>query len=166
MGFGWLGMAIIALLVVLGIVALATYLRSDRTSGKERRMAYTINRTLETASFDDVVRRTREALSQEGFGVLTEIDVRATMKKKLDADVEDYMILGACNPRMAHEAMKLEPRVGAMLPCNVIVRRSGENSVEVSAIDPVASMAAIDNDRLKALAGQVRDMLGKAVKAL
>ena len=129
-------------------------------------MAYTIDRTFETADFDDVVRRTRVALSAEGFGVLTEIDVRATMKKKLDAKVEDYLILGACNPKMAHEAMKLEPRVGAMLPCNVIVRKTGAGTVEVSAIDPVASMASINNDHLKALAGQVRDMLDKVVKAV
>lgn len=129
-------------------------------------MPYTINRTFETFDFDDVVRRTRDALSREGFGVLTEIDVKATMRKKLDADIEDYLILGACNPRMAHEAMKLEPRVGAMLPCNVIIRKSSAGTVEVSAIDPVASMASIDNDRLKSLAGQVRDMLGKVVDTI
>ena len=129
-------------------------------------MAYTIDRTFETTDFDDVVRRTRDALSAEGFGVLTEIDVKATMKKKLDADVADYLILGACNPKMAHEAMKLEPRVGAMLPCNVIIRKAGDHTVEVSAIDPVASMASIENDSLKSLAGQVRDMLGKVVNAV
>ncbi len=129
-------------------------------------MAYTIDRTFETTDFDDVVRRTRDALSAEGFGVLTEIDVAATMKKKLDVDVENYLILGACNPKMAHEAMKLEPRVGAMLPCNVIIRKTGAHTVEVSAIDPVASMASIENDGLKSLAGQVRDMLGKVVNAV
>ena len=114
----------------------------------------------------DVVRRTRDALSAEGCGVLTEIDVKATMKKKLDVDVADYLILGACNPKMAHEAMKLEPRVGAMLPCNVIIRKAGDHTIEVSAIDPVASMASIENDSLKSLAGQVRDMLGKVVSAV
>ena len=129
-------------------------------------MAYTIDRRFETSGFEDVVRRTREALSGEGFGVLTEIDVKATMKKKLDADVEDYLILGACNPKMAHEAMKLEPRVGAMLPCNVIIRKTGADQVEVSAIDPVASMAAIPNDQLKSLASRVRDMLAKVVAAI
>ena len=129
-------------------------------------MAYTIDRTFEAAEFETIVRRTREALAANGFGVLTEIDVKATMKKKLDADVEDYLILGACNPKMAHEAMKLEPRVGAMLPCNVIIRKTGARRVEVSAIDPVASMASIDNDRLKSLAGQVRDMLGSVVQAI
>lgn len=129
-------------------------------------MAYTIDRAFRDAGFDAVVARTRKALADAGFGVLTEIDVKATMKKKLDADVDDYLILGACNPGMAHGAMQLEPKVGAMLPCNVIVRRTGASGVEVSAIDPVASMAAIDNDRLKALAGQVRDMLAKAIAAI
>lgn len=85
------------------------------------------------------------------------------MKNKLDADVEDYLILGACNPQMAHEAMKLEPRIGAMLPCNVIVRAINGGSIMVSAIDPVASMQAIDNDTLKGLAGKVRSMLEDVV---
>jgi uncharacterized protein (DUF302 family) len=98
--------------------------------------------------------------------VLTEIDVKVTLKKKIDADVDDYLILGACNPRMAHEAMKIEPRVGAMLPCNVIVRSVGEREVEVSAIDPVASMTAIDNDELKAVAAKVRELLRSAVEAI
>ena len=129
-------------------------------------MAYTIDRAFEASDFDDVVRRTKEALSKEGFGVLTEIDVKATMKKKLDADVEDYLILGACNPKMAHEAMKLEPRVGAMLPCNVIVRKTGKQTVEVCAIDPVELMVSINNDQLKTLAAQVRNMLGKVVNAI
>lgn len=126
-------------------------------------MNYTIDRAFENEDFDAIVDRTRAALGDQGFGVLTEIDVKATMKKKIDADVADYLILGACNPNMAHEAMKIEPRVGAMLPCNVIVRSIGDGSVEVSAIDPQASMAAIDNDELKSVAGQVRDMLETVV---
>ena len=85
------------------------------------------------------------------------------MKKKIDADVDDYIILGACNPRMAHEAMRLEPKVGAMLPCNVIVRAIKGGDIMVSAIDPVASMQAIDNDTLKGLAGKVRSMLEDVV---
>ena len=99
-----------------------------------------------------MVKKTRVALAAKGFGVLTEIDVKATLKKKIDADVDDYLILGACNPKMAHEAMKIEPHVGAMLPCNVIIRSTGSGLVMVSAIDPVASMQAIPNNRLKALA--------------
>ena len=127
-------------------------------------MAYTLDRTLEGIGFDDAVDRTMEALSKHGFGVLTEIDVKATMKKKIDADISDYLILGACNPRMALEAMKLEPKVGAMLPCNVIVRSLGSGDVMVSAIDPVASMQAIENETLKSLAGNVRAMLGDVIR--
>lgn len=126
-------------------------------------MTYTIDRTLTTASFDEAVDRTRSALSRHGFGVLTEIDVKATMKKKIDADIDDYLILGACNPRMAFEAMKLEPKVGAMLPCNVILRSVG-GDVVVSAIDPVASMQAIDNETLKSVAGTVRSMLADVIR--
>lgn len=126
-------------------------------------MIYTLDRTLWATSFDDAVGRTKSALSKHGFGVLTEIDVKATMKKKIDADIDDYLILGACNPRMAFEAMKLEPKVGAMLPCNVILRGVDGGDVMVSAIDPVASMQAIDNEVLNSLASTVRSMLALAV---
>jgi uncharacterized protein (DUF302 family) len=127
-------------------------------------MSYTIDRTFRGESFDTIVERTRAALADKGFGVLTEIDVKATMKKKIDADMGDYLILGACNPRMANEAIKLEPRVGAMLPCNVIVRKTGDDEVMVSAIDPVASMQAIPNQTLKDVAVQVREMLADAIE--
>jgi uncharacterized protein (DUF302 family) len=126
-------------------------------------VTYTLDRTLWATSFDDAVGRTKSALSKHGFGVLTEIDVKATMKKKIDADIDDYLILGACNPRMALEAMKLEPKVGAMLPCNVILRGVDGGDVMVSAIDPVASMQAIDNEVLNSLASKVRSMLALAV---
>ncbi len=126
-------------------------------------MAYTLDRTLWATSFDDAVGRTKSVLFKHGFGLLTEIDVKATMKKKIDADIDDYLILGACNPHMAFEAMKLEPKVGAMLPCNVILRAVGGGNVMVSAIDPVASMQAIDNEMLTSLAGRVRSMLAQAV---
>ncbi|MBZ2168261.1 DUF302 domain-containing protein [Marinobacter sp. F4216] len=128
-------------------------------------MSYTINRLIQGAGFDQVDERTRKALADRGFGVLTEIDVKATMKKKLDKDMDAYRILGACNPNMAWEAIGVEPRVGAMLPCNVILREVTEG-IEVSAIDPVSSMSAIDNDELKEIAGQVRDMLSEVVKAV
>lgn len=128
-------------------------------------MNYTIDRTFERVSFEDIDGRTRAALADNGFGVLTEIDVQATMKKKLDAEMPGYRILGACNPKMAYQAIGIEPRVGAMLPCNVILREV-EGGVEVSAIDPVASMQAIDNTELTAVAGQVRDLLAKAVAAI
>lgn len=128
-------------------------------------MTYTINRHFIDATFDEIDRRTRTALADNGFGVLTEIDVKSTMKKKLDAVMRPYRILGACNPKMAYEAIGMEPRVGAMLPCNVILREV-DGGVEVSAIDPVASMQAIENPALHAVAGQVRDLLRQAIEAI
>ncbi len=128
-------------------------------------MNYTINRTLKGVSYDDIDARTRTALADNGFGVLTEIDVQATMKKKLDVEMRPYRILGACNPKMAYQAIGIEPRVGAMLPCNVILREV-DGGVEVSAIDPVASMQAIENAELTAVAGQVRELLAKVVEAI
>ena len=128
-------------------------------------MSYTIDRLITGATFDAVDARTRAALTANGFGVLTEIDVAATMKKKIDVDMQAYRILGACNPQMAYQAIGMEPRVGAMLPCNVILR-AVDGGVEVSAIDPVASMQAIDNEPLHAVAAQVRDLLARAVAAL
>ena len=128
-------------------------------------MGYTINRLIADAGFDAVDARTRAALADKGFGILTEIDVTATMKKKLDVEMPAYRILGACNPKMAHQSIGMEPRVGAMLPCNVILREV-DGGIEVSAIDPVASMQAINNPELHAVAGQVRDLLKKAVEAI
>lgn len=128
-------------------------------------MNYTIDRTINGASLDDVESRTRKALANAGFGVLTEIDVKATMKKKIDKDMPGYLILGACNPHMAWEAIGLEPRVGAMLPCNVILRET-TSGIEVSAVDPQASMAGIDNAELQKVAGEVRDMLRSVVAAI
>ncbi len=128
-------------------------------------MPYTLDRLITDASFEEIDQRTRAALQDKGFGVLTEIDVKATMKKKLDKDMDDYRILGACNPNMAYRAIGMEPTVGAMLPCNVILRGTG-NGVQVSAIDPVASMQAIDNEQLKAVAGEVRGMLAEVVESI
>jgi uncharacterized protein (DUF302 family) len=128
-------------------------------------MSYTINRNFKGEAFEDVDARTRKALAENGFGILTELDVKATMKKRPDAEMQPYRILGACNPKMAHEAIGMKPRVGAMLPCNVILREV-DGGVEVSAINPVASMQAIDNAKLHAVAGQVRDLLAKAVAAI
>ena len=127
-------------------------------------MAYTYDRILKGVAMDDADARIRDALAEKGFGILTEIDVKATMKKKLDADMPPYRILGACNPGMAHKAIGIEPRVGAMLPCNVILREV-EDGTEISAIDPVASMQAIDNRQLHDVAGDVRTMLKAAVDA-
>lgn len=127
-------------------------------------MGYTHDRLLPGTNIDDADKRVREALKIKGFGVLTEIDVQATMKQKIDGDMDGYKILGACNPNMAWDAMGLEPRIGAMLPCNLILR-SVNGGTEVSAIDPVASMSAVDNAELHKVAGQVRDMLVEAVDA-
>lgn len=128
-------------------------------------MSYTIDRLFEGADFDQIETRAREALGASGFGVLTEIDVAATMKKKIDVDMPGYKILGACNPKLAYQAIGVEPKVGAMLPCNVILRETDEG-IQVSAIDPQASMAAIDNEELIRVAGEVRDMLSDVVKAI
>ena len=128
-------------------------------------MSYTLDRIIADVSLDEIDARTRKALADHGFGVLTEIEVRTTMKLKLGIDMPGYRILGACNPKMAYQAIGIEPRVGAMLPCNVILREV-EGGVEVGAIDPVASMQAIENAELHAVAGQVRDLLAKAVAAV
>jgi len=127
-------------------------------------MDYTINR-LVAGDMAEVESRTRAALGAKGFGVLTQIDVAATMKAKLGEDMPGYLILGACNPGMAFAAIGIEPRVGAMLPCNVILR-AVEGGVEVAAIDPVASMQAIPNAQLQAVASDVRDLLAAAVAAI
>ena len=128
-------------------------------------MRYTIDRIIEDADFDEVDKRTRQSLTDHGFGVLTEIDVKATMKEKLDKEMPAYRILGACNPAMAWEAIGVEPRVGAMLPCNVILRETSEG-IEVSAIDPVASMTAIENNELKQVAGKVREALSEVIAGI
>ena len=127
---------------------------------------YTFDKQLRGITFEDAVARTRQVLATKGFGVLTEIDMQKTMKAKLEVDIPAYVILGACNPKMAYEALKLEPRAGAMLPCNVIVRELEDGAIEVSAIDPVASMTAIDNDALQAVAGKVQGLLSQAVSEL
>lgn len=126
-------------------------------------MTYSIDRVLTDVTLDQAETRTRAALATHGFGVLTEIDVQATMKAKISKDMPGYRILGACNPGMAYQAIQLEPKVGAMLPCNVILRETPDG-VEISAIDPQASMASIENAKLQDVAGQVRDIL-KAVVA-
>lgn len=124
-------------------------------------MSYFHARTI-PGEFDAVLERTRAALQNHGFGVLTEIDVQGTLKAKIGQDFRPYRILGACNPTMAHEALKLEPHVGAMLPCNVVVQQA-DGGVEVFAIEPAASMRAIDNPALLEHAGKVGEHLRAAV---
>lgn len=116
-----------------------------------------------TYSFDEAIARVTEELKKEGFGILTEIDVKETLKKKLNADFRRYKILGACNPPFAYQALQAEEYIGAMLPCNVIVQEKG-SGVEVAAVDPVASMAGVKNDKLASIAEQVRQRLEKVVK--
>ncbi len=128
-------------------------------------MTYYINKTL-TLAFSDALARAISALQAEGFGILTEINVAETLHKKLGVEFPAYRILGACNPALAFEALKLENKVGTMLPCNVVVRDAGEGKTEIAAIDPVASMQAIDNPELKQAAAQVRDKLARVIAAL
>ena len=128
-------------------------------------MSYYLGKMLPIA-FEEAVTRTKDALKTEGFGVLTEIDVRETLKKKIGVDFPSYRILGACNPALAYEALKLENKVGTMLPCNVVVRDAGNGQTEVAAIDPVASMQAIDNSELKRAAAKVRANLEPVIAAL
>ena len=128
-------------------------------------MPYYLGKVLPIA-FDAAVARTMDALKTEGFGVLTEIDVKETLKKKIGVDFPSYKILGACNPALAYEALRLESKVGTMLPCNVVVRDAGNGWTEVAAVDPVASMRAIDNPELKRAAEQVRAKLERVVAAL
>lgn len=116
--------------------------------------------------FEQAVQKVIEALKDEGFGILTEIDVKATLKKKLDVDFRNYRILGACNPPFAYQALQAEDKIGTMLPCNVIVQETAEGVVEISAVDPVASMQAIDNPTLESVAVQVREKLRRVIDSL
>lgn len=115
---------------------------------------------------DQAVERVTEELKKEGFGVLTEIDVRNTLKKKLDVDFKPYRILGACNPNFAYQALQTENKIGTMLPCNVIVQESGTGKSEVAAVDPIASMQAIENEELVPIARQVRERLRRVIESL
>jgi len=128
-------------------------------------MAYDIGKALDTTP-EKARERALEALTAEGFGVLTEIDVQATMKKKLDRDMRYYTILGACNPEMAWQALSREPKIGAMLPCNVVVRELEDGKIEVSAVDPQASMQAVENPQLGEIAGEVRARLQKVIDSI
>ncbi len=128
-------------------------------------MAYYFNTTL-SASFDDVVARTVAALKEEGFGILTDIDVQKTLHDKIGVAFRKYRILGACNPKLAHEALDLEDKIGTMLPCNVVVQELADNHVEVAAIDPIASMQAIDNPALKEAAAKVSEKLKRVIARL
>lgn len=128
-------------------------------------MNYYFTKTL-SGNFENIIERVTESLKAEGFGVLTEIDMKATLKKKLDVDFYNYKILGACNPTFAYKALQAEDKIGAMLPCNVIVQEKESGKIEVSAVDPAASMQAIQNSALKDIAEQVREKLKRVINLI
>ena len=128
-------------------------------------MSYHFSKRLDVP-FDQAVSRVTEVLKREGFGLLTDIDVSATLKAKLGKDFRPYKILGACNPQLAHRALQLEDKIGTMLPCNVIVQQHADGAVEVSAVDPVASMQAIGNPGLAEVAKEVQARLKRVVEGL
>jgi len=128
-------------------------------------MSYYFSKTL-NISFDEAISKVTDALKKEGFGILTDIDVKEALKKKLNVDFKQYRILGACNPPFAYQALQAEDKIGTMLPCNVIVQEHAEGNVEVAAVDPVASMMAIENPKLRDIAEQVRMKLKKVIDSL
>ncbi len=129
-------------------------------------MDYCITRTIDTTDLSAVKQRTVDALRSEGFGVLTEIDLQATLKAKLNKDIGPHLILGACNPGYAHQVVSLEPHISTMLPCNVTIRQLGDGKFEVAAIDPAAAMGAVDNVAVRPLAIEVRDSLQRVLDKL
>ncbi|MEZ5989276.1 MAG: DUF302 domain-containing protein [Planctomycetota bacterium] len=128
-------------------------------------MSYDMSKVL-GVPYEEAVERAREALQAEGFGVLTEIDVKATLKKKLDVDFRKYVILGACNPPLAYQALQAEPNIGLLLPCNVIVQELDEGTAQVSAIDPISALGVVANEGLASMASQVRDKLQRVMDDL
>lgn len=129
-------------------------------------MNYYFNTVLANSTFSETLEKTRMALKQEGFGILTEINIRAVLKEKLDVEFPNYYILGACNPPFAHKALLAEDKIGTMLPCNVIVRENSDQSTEVAVVDPVASMTSVKNEALEDIATEVRDKLKKVLTYL
>ena len=129
-------------------------------------MSYYINKTITGVTFDVAIDRVTEELKKEGFGVLTEINIKATLKKKLDVDFYNYRILGACNAPYAYKALQAEDKIGTMLPCNVIVQEREVGKIEISAVDPIASMQGVENKNLGELAMEIRDKLARVIENL
>lgn len=129
-------------------------------------MSYYFSKSLSNLSFEEALEKVTAALKEEGFGVLTEIDVKATFKKKLDVDFKKYQILGACNPNFAHKAISSEDKIGVFLPCNVVVSEGENNTVEVTAVDPIASMMSVKNDALGEIAQDVQNRMKKVIDSL
>jgi uncharacterized protein (DUF302 family) len=128
-------------------------------------MSYCFSKNLDL-SFEEAISNVTQELKKEGFGILTEIDVKDTLKNKLNVDFCKYTILGACNPPFAYKALQVEPRIGTMLPCNVIVREQSDGKIEVAAVDPLASMQAIQNPELQKVAVEIRSKLRKVIHQL
>jgi uncharacterized protein (DUF302 family) len=128
-------------------------------------MEYYFSKTIND-SFENAIQKTTVALKSEGFGILTEIDLKATLKKKLDVDFYNYTILGACNPTFAYKALLAENKIGTMLPCNVIVQEKVAGQIEISAVDPAASMQAVENDNLVEIATEIRNRLQRVIEQL
>ena len=128
-------------------------------------MNYYFNKTI-NGTFEEVIEKVTQGLKEEGFGILTEIDVTETLKKKLDIDFKKYRILGACNPPYAHKALQAEDKIGTMLPCNVIVQEVEEGVIEVAAVNPMASMQAVENEKLKDIANEITSMLENVIEKL
>lgn len=129
-------------------------------------MKYYHEKALKNISFEAAIEKVTEALKEEGFGILTEIDVKETLKKKLDEDFRPYKILGACNPPFAHKALLAEDKIGAMLPCNVIVQQLDDGIIEIAAVDPVASMQSVENKELESIANEIQDKLRSVIDNL
>jgi uncharacterized protein (DUF302 family) len=129
-------------------------------------MDYYFSKKLENVYFDKIIEKVTRELKKEGFGVLTEIDVKATLKKKLDVEFYNYKILGACNPPFAYKALQSEDKIGTMLPCNVIIQERKVGEIEVSAVNPIASMQAIENEKLGDVASEIKSKLEKVINSL
>lgn len=130
------------------------------------KMKYYFNKKISGINFEDGVELVSEELQKEGFGILTQIDVQATLKKKLDVDFRQYLILGACNPPFAHKALLAEDKIGMMLPCNVVIEEDMDEYISISAVDPIASMMAVENESLREIAMGIRTKLMNVIDRL
>ncbi len=129
-------------------------------------MSYYFNTVIKNKSFDEAIQLVTETLKKEGFGIITEIDITGTFKKKLDVDFKNYRILGACNPKYAHMAISAEDKIGVFLPCNVVVDENEEGNIEVTAVDPIASMISVKNEKLGGLATEIQQKLKNVIANL
>lgn len=129
-------------------------------------MSYYYSKTLSCKDFDQAIEAVTAELKNEGFGVLTQIDVKDTLKKKIDVDFKKYRILGACNPKFAHKALSAEDKIGVFLPCNVVVEENEDGSIEVTAVDPIASMQSVQNDSLGPIATEIQQKLRRVIDSL